>query len=327
VTTIGIGLIGVGRHGRRYAQHILRDLPGLRLAAFARRDPAERERLATELGAPGFADYRDLLAAPGVDAIVVTVPPALHEEIVVRAAAVGKPVLLEKPAAVTLAEGERMLAAVRGTGIPVLVAQTLRFNEVVERLLAERESVGEIHAVRVSQRFEPSPTPWLYDPQAARRGTMLHTGIHGFDLLRVLSGLEGESVSAVTTIVDRGPLEDNFNAQVRFRGGKALGTVAGCRATAARSGAVEIAGSRGMLVAEYAHRLAWRIRGSSIEPLELPPPASTIAAALGAFLRGVRGEAPMPVPLEEGLRSLALVEAAYASAHSGHPEPVPPLGS
>jgi predicted dehydrogenase len=322
VNAIGIGLIGVGRHGRRYAQHILRDVPGLSLAGFARRDPVERDRLASELGTPGFADYRDLIAAPGVDAIVATVPPGLHREIVERAAGAGKPILLEKPAAVTLEEGNHMLAAVRAAGVPVLVAQTLRFNEVVRLLLAERDSVGEIHAVRVSQRFEPSPTPWIYDTDAARAGTMLHTGIHGFDLLRVLSGKEGEEVTALTTTVDRGPFEDNFNAQVRFRGGRALGTVAGCRATAARSGAVEITGTTGMLVAEYAHRLAWRIRGSAIEPLELPPPVSTIAAVLEAFERGIRGGDPMSVPLEEGLRSLALVDAAYASAASGKAERV-----
>lgn len=325
MTPIGLGLIGVGRHGRRYAQHLKDGIPGLRLVAFARRDAVERERLAAELDVPGYPDGGALLEAPGIDAVAVVIPPVYHEAIVLAAAAAGKPVLLEKPAAVSLETGRRMLRAARAAGVPVLVAQTMRYNEVIDVVRREAEALGPLHAIRVGQRFEPSPTPWIADPEVARAGTLLHTGIHGTDLLRFLAGSEVEHVTCSTSVVGSGPFEDNFNLIATLDGGRLLGSVSGCRATAARSGAVEVAGREGMVVADHAHRWAWRIRGSRSEALEIPPPVSTLERVLRDFEATVRGTRPNPIPLEEGLASLAVVDAGYRAAASGRREPVAPV--
>ncbi len=156
MTRVGIGLIGGGKHGVRYAQHLARDLPEARLVALARRDPAAAHEQASAFGCRAYTDYRDLIADPAVDAIVVVVPPTLHGPIIDVAAAYARPVLLEKPAATTLADGRRMLAVVRTAGIPLMVAQTLRYTSAVRCLLAARARLGPIHALCLSQRFEPS---------------------------------------------------------------------------------------------------------------------------------------------------------------------------
>jgi predicted dehydrogenase len=319
---LGIGLIGTGRHGLRYARHLAEGIPGLRLAGIARRDAAQVRALADELGCPGPADYRELLAMPEVDAVAVVVPPSLHVEIVSAAATAGKPVLLEKPAALNLAEGKLMLRSVRRAGVPVMVAQTLRYNETVAALRNALPRLGRIHSLRVSQRFEPSPTPWIQDPALAGGGAMLHTGVHGFDLVRFLGGREAERVSAEVLVAGGGVIDDTFSAVLRLEGGSAVATVSGCRATASRTGAIEIAGERGQLVADHVLGTAWLVTGKTAEPLTIAAPVSTLVEALLGFSRALREDAPMPIPLLEGLRAVALVDAAYASARSGCAVPV-----
>src|SRR5262245_7076171 len=205
---IGIGLIGVGKHGLRYAHHLRDDVPGLRLLGIARRQPEVARGQAAEFGCRAYGDYRELITAPDVEAVVVVVPPSLHAEIVEAAAVARRAVLLEKPAAVGIAQGLRMLRAVRAAGIPLMVAQTLRYNSVVRAVMQAREQIGRLHALRISQRFEPSRPGWIDDPAISGGGITLHTGVHSFDLARVLSGLEADRVSCEMAAVGTARTED-----------------------------------------------------------------------------------------------------------------------
>src|SRR5271167_1348565 len=101
-----LGLIGVGKHGGRYARHIVQDMPGLRLAGIARRDLDAARAQAAELGCRAYGDYRELFAAPDIDAVIAVVPPTLHPDILDAAAAEHRPLLLEKPAAPSLEVGQ-----------------------------------------------------------------------------------------------------------------------------------------------------------------------------------------------------------------------------
>ena len=323
MSRIGIGLIGVGKHGLRYATHITRDLSAeLRLVAIARRDRAAARLQAAEFGCKMYDDYRELIAAPDVDAIIVVVPPTAHPPIMEAAAAARRPVLLEKPAAANVTDGQRILRAVRAAGIPVMVAQTVRYASVVGLLLQERETIGRLHALRLSQRFEPSRPGWIDDPAVAGGGMTLHTGVHVFDLARLLTGLEVDRVSCEMAKVGTARTEDNFAAVIRFGRGAVLASIAGSRATASRSGAIEMAGERGQLVADHVFNTASIVRGTVSTPLLVPPSVPTVLEVLRDFTRALRSGGPMPIPLEEGLRAVAIADACYASAGSGKAEPV-----
>ncbi len=317
-----LGLIGTGKHGMRYAQHILRDMPQTRLVGLARRNPDAARAQAEELGCRAYADYRELLAAPDIDAVIVVVPPTLHVDILEAAAAQRRPVLLEKPAAPTLEAGRRLLRAVRAAGIPVMVAQTLRYNGVVRRLMEERHRIGPIHAVRIAQHFEPSRPGWIDDPAIAGGGITLHTGVHSFDLARRLTGMEAEHVSCEMTQVGTARSEDNFSAVIRMRGGITVVAVAGSRATASRSGGIELTGTGGMLIADHVLNTAQLVQGTTATALPVPEPIPTIRDVLADFVTALQRGAPMPITLEEGLRAVAIADACYRAARSGHAEAV-----
>lgn len=216
-----VGLIGVGKHGRRYVRHVRQDIPGLTLAGVARRDAARVGAVARELGCRGFATYGELIAADEVDVVIAVVPPVLNEEIVTLAARAGKPLLLEKPAAPSVAAGRRMLAVVRGHGAWVSVAQTLRYNGVVQALGRRLPEIGPLHAVTLTQRFERSTLDWLDDPDRAGGGITLHTGVHSFDLVRYLTGAEVTAVTCAQGRVWTRRTEDTFAATLTLGGGGA----------------------------------------------------------------------------------------------------------
>jgi predicted dehydrogenase len=325
MSTLGIGLIGVGRHGARYARHICADFPNLRLTAIARRNRTLVEPQAAELGCRAYTDFREMIDAADVDAVIVVVPPTLHPEIVEAAAAARKPVLLEKPAAVSVAAGRQMLQQARRAGIPVMVAQTLRFNGVVRCLLAARERIGRVHALRLGQRFEPSRPGWIDDPAIAGAGMTLHTGVHCFDLVRILSGLEVDRVSAAISCIGTARTDDNFAATLQLDGGAGLATVAGSRATASRSGGIEVVGTGGQLIGDHVLNLAYEVHGATITQLELPPTTATVRETIAAFTDALRAGRPLPVPLEDGLRAVAIAEACYRAAANGATVTVEPI--
>jgi predicted dehydrogenase len=319
---LGIGLIGVGKHGSRYARHIVRELPGVRLVGLARRNFELARQQAQELGCRAYPFYGDLMAAPDVDAVIAVVPPTLHGEIIETAAALRRPVLLEKPAATSVAEGLRMLQAVREADIPVMVAHTLRYNGVVRAVLKARGQIGRLHSLSINQHFEPSRPGWIDDPTIAGGGIILNTGVHSFDLVRLFSGLEAERVSCELSSVHTAHTEDNFSAMIRLSDGVTLASIAGSRATASRSGPIELAGEHGQLVADHLLNTAVVLHGTGATAVPVPPPVVTVRAVVADFAAALERGAEMPIPLEEGLRAVAIVEACYRAARAGRAVPV-----
>ena len=312
-----VGLIGVGKHGVRYARHIRDDMPDLELVAIARRDPDRAAAQARELGARPYTDYRELIERGGIDAVIAAVPSALNLDIVRCAARAGLPVLLEKPAAPSLAAGRELLATVQEHPMPVMVAQTLRYNAVVRALFSARAEVGALHSLTLTQRFERSVLGWIDDPEQAGGGIVLQTGVHAFDLMRLLSGLEPDSVTCQTQMVHTRHTEDGFVATVRLGGGAALATVSCARNAGARNGHIELSGERGTLIGDHVLNRAYKVVGTTMEVLPLTPAVPTVREVLRDFIGAVRAGAPMPITLADGLRAVAVVDACYASARSG----------
>ena len=135
---IGVAIIGAGRvglfRGEVAARHPQVDFIGL---AEKRTDRAElvRDRIGADFVT---ADFHDLLARPEVTAAIISTDEHLHVAPVLAAAERGLPMLIEKPLATELAESERVLAAIRKSGVDAVVGYTQRFRR---RWLAAKEKV------------------------------------------------------------------------------------------------------------------------------------------------------------------------------------------
>jgi predicted dehydrogenase len=325
VRRLGVGLIGAGKHGRRYAEHLARDVPALRLVAVARRDAVAGGALARDLGCRLLPDWRALVDDPEVEAVVVVVPPSLHPAIAAAVAAAGKPLLIEKPLATTGAAARAVVETITRAGIPCLMAHTLRWNAVVETLRAAIPGLGPLQALMLNQRFEPSILAWLDDPAVSGGGIIIHTGVHSFDLVRHLTGHEVARVSCRMLRAVTVRTEDNFLATLELAGSETLVAVNGSRSTAGRSGLIDVAGREGQLQGDHALGFAHRVRGLVREPLETGGARPTVREALAAFARLVfDGERPRAT-VEDGARAVLIADACRRSAERGQPADVEAL--
>lgn len=120
------------------------------LVAVMRRDAALAEDYARRHNVPKwYIDAEQLIEDPQVDAVYIATPPAFHKEYAIKAMKAGKPVYVEKPMAMNVAECEEMLEASRQADVPLFVAyyrrQLPRFLKVKE--LLESGIIGEVRLV------------------------------------------------------------------------------------------------------------------------------------------------------------------------------------
>ena len=306
--------------------------PGHELAAVSRRELDAAQRFAERHGARRAYDSVEALLDDGqVNAVYVATPPHLHARETVLAAEAGKHVLCEKPMAMTTAEAREMIESCRANGVLLTVCHYQRFNARHQRIkrLVEAGAIGQVTAARInfSDRFPPQPGVWHHKPEISGGGPLMDLGIHCIDLLRYLCGPAASVVALVETLVDDSPVEDTATVLMRLASG-AQAVVTSHWTTAnhepERTNGLEIWGTEGSIVAapisakDSAGTLrvltAEGMQDYSIEPGG-PRPHVGLLVAIG---EAVAGKVPNPIPGEEGLAGLAVVEAAYESAGSGH---------
>ena len=137
---LNIGIIGTGKHGSRYAAHIIKDVPNMRLAAISRRSKTGREQ-AQQWNCVWHREWEALVDDPAVDAVISAVPPALNRRIAEACSASEKPLLMEKPLSVTAADARAIVSMFRERGVPLTVGQTLRYNPVVQGFARARQDI------------------------------------------------------------------------------------------------------------------------------------------------------------------------------------------
>lgn len=314
-----IGIVGTGKHGARYLLHATRDVPGLRVVAICRRDPEAGLAQARGHGVRFHADPRALVADPEVRAVVAAVPPSLHEEIALACVRERKPLLIEKPLGIDADAAFRIRDAVLAGGLPCLVGHTLRLNAVVARVRTLLERVGPIGQVVLTQSFEPTRLDWLDDPRRSGGGNVLHTGVHSFDLLRLLTGREALDVACLVERVATLRTEDSFVAAIRVGGvGPAvLASVVGSRATDSRAGSIRVVGRDAQLVADHVRGEVALLRGRGLDLEERVGDVPTVLALLESFTGVASGRVEPVAGVRDGAAAVAVADACYRSAESG----------
>lgn len=122
-----VGVIGLGYFGERHAR-VYDQLAAAELVAVCDRDASRAERVASELEADAYADFRTLLARPDIDAVSICLPDREHTEAAVAAAESKKAILLEKPLAHDAAHAGEIVDAVERNGVRFMVGHILRFD-------------------------------------------------------------------------------------------------------------------------------------------------------------------------------------------------------
>ena len=315
---IPIGLIGVGRHGSRYLQHLLSVETGGRLIAISRRNMEEGIRLATEHSLRFYPNYHDLLADSAIQAVLIVTPPSLNLPIALEAIQHGKAVLLEKPLALNQSQGRRIVEAATKAKIPFMTAHTLRYEPAIRQLQDIASSLGQWQYLVCTMRFETRPASPEKNTSWNNYGALMEFGIHLLDLVRVLTQDEVHSVSAD---IDRPTAQDpEHRAYIKLITRRGLPCYLDIsRVSQGRVTRAEIMGAEGQALADWTTGIVRKISsGNKISDYPCPP-CATLVEVLRDFCQAIRTGSPMPVTAEDGLRAVELADACYKSAQTGKP--------
>ena len=151
---VRLGIVGCGEVVQIIHLPTLTMLPGqFTVTAVCDVSKAVRDLVGERWGvAARYADYRDLVRSPDVDAVLITNPHAYHAETVIAACAAGTHVLVEKPMCLTLADADAIIAAQAAAGVTVQVGYMRRYAPAfVEACRVVREEMGAIRLARVHQ--------------------------------------------------------------------------------------------------------------------------------------------------------------------------------
>jgi predicted dehydrogenase len=197
-----LGIVGLGVISRYYLRAL--PSPDWELAAVCDRDPD----VLAGLDVPTYLDHRDLLAAGGVDAVVVNVPNDAHHPVVRDVLAAGLPVCVEKPLATTLADGEELAALARDRGVPLLVAFHRRYNDNVLALRDALTAPVRHLTVRYHEKIEEhvGRDRWYLDPGRCGGGCVADNGPNAIDVVNLFLGpveLTGATITRDGAGVDR----------------------------------------------------------------------------------------------------------------------------
>ena len=187
-------------------------------------------------GAEAFADYRELLAHPEVQAVYIATPPFLHREMVLAAMAAGKHVLCEKPFMLNQAEAREIAAAHAATpglkvaccssrfhaGTPVRKARELIANGAIGRL----QRIRFLHALPLPKPLA-AMAPWKQKRATSGGGRLMDWGVYYLDWLRFLLGplFDPAAIFARTEnwCWEEGDIDSGFSAEILLGSGISIG--------------------------------------------------------------------------------------------------------
>ncbi|MDM4768445.1 Gfo/Idh/MocA family oxidoreductase [Pelomonas sp. SE-A7] len=276
----GWGLVGPGRIANRFAE-ALGGIAGARLHLSQARDTGKAAAFAERWGGGVTASLDQLLSDPGVDAVYIATPHALHGDAIRACLLAGKPVLCEKPLVPSLAAAEPLLQLASERGVFLMEAMWTRFLPAYQQLaqwLAEG-AIGELRGLQSSFCFPApySPENRCFAPELAG-GALLDIGIYNLAATRfVLEQAFGQcpEPDRIETLGRLAPtgVDAQIAASLVFED-LGLASQFVCSFDAVSDNALVIQGTRGQICLPrdfwQATALELRVHGQAAERVEAP---------------------------------------------------------
>jgi predicted dehydrogenase len=322
--TLRVGVIGVGSMGRNHAR-IYADLPETELVGVADADLDAATEIAGKYGAQPYHDFEKLLDDGQLDAVTVAVPTVEHLAVAIKVIESGINLLIEKPIAFNVEEGERIIEAANRAGVKLMIGHIERFNPAV---LSLKQQLADGVLGRVFQIDARRQGP--FPARIADVGVVIDLAVHDLDVMRYITGEEIVRVYAETERRIHSSHEDLLTGLVRLDDGT-VGTLTINWLTPTKIRELYVTGERGMFRVDYltqdlyfyenatADSADWEtlrmLRGVSEGRMirHVVAKKEPLRIEQEAFLAAVRGEINVPVTGEDGLKVLELAHAIVTS--------------
>lgn len=338
----GFGIVGAGLISRFHAKAIA-ETDRATLKGVYSRTKSKADRLAGEHHCRAYDSLEEMLADPAIDIVCICTPSGLHLEPALACIAAGKHCLIEKPLEITTARCDQIIRAAGRAGVKAGVIFPSRFYEAEKRLkeALDKKRFGDLVMGDAYVKWYRTPEyyqsgiwrgTWQYDGG----GALMNQGIHSVDLLQWYMGPVASVQAVSTNAAHKGiEVEDTIIAIVEFENG-ALGTIE-C-STAIFPGSlkrIEVRGTAGSAVLEEDRLIEWAFKEEreedgdirqSMKEGNLSSGGASDPAAISFkghqmqiedMLGAIESGREPAIPTEEGKKSVAIIEAIYASARSG----------
>jgi len=284
----------------------------------------------------------DVLSRPDVDLVFVASETSKHADLVVAAAHAGKAVALQKPMALSLADCDRIIAAVESSGVWFSLCFQMRYDPANRRMkeLVQGGALGKVgvlrrrHCISVlfNEAFVKGPSRWHVDP-AANMGMWMDDASHATDFIYWMLGAPCSVVAEIGNILTNVAPDDTGCALYRFPRG-ALAILLNSSVTHAGENTTEIYGDRGVLIQNWGDGVSTPLAPLGAEavryydsqqpergwqPQGIPVPAGhgeRINAVARHMLDALRMGEPT-VTARDGKVSTGMVLGAYRAAQKG----------
>jgi myo-inositol 2-dehydrogenase/D-chiro-inositol 1-dehydrogenase len=322
---LNICLIGAGRIGKVHAMAVDK-VPGARISHVVDPFPQGAEAVAARFGAQ-VVSMDAAFASDDVHAFIIASSTDTHSPLLERCAAVNKPVFCEKPIDLDYARAAACVKAVDAAGITCMLGFNRRFDPQFTHLKAQMDAgvIGKLETLIITSR-DPAPPPAAYI--AVSGGLFRDMMIHDFDIARWLLGEEPTRLYATgSVLVDAaiGEAGDIDTAGVTLE--TASGAIAvitnSRRASYGYDQRIEAFGAEGMLQA--GNQLENTVQFSGAQGVTAAKPqfffleryAEAYRIELSRFVEALQNKTPPPTTADDGLKALALADAALRSLQSG----------
>jgi UDP-N-acetyl-2-amino-2-deoxyglucuronate dehydrogenase len=337
----GFAFIGAGAIAKFHARAVAAANGGALIGVASRR-LGSAQAFAHEHGmAHATDDVEELLKLPGLDAVCITTPSALHLEPALAAIRARKHVMIEKPLDSTVEGTDHILDAAAKAGVRVGSIFQARFGDAARQLKAAIDAGRFGRMVLASCTVKWNRTAEYYTGWKGRLaedggGVIMNQAIHGVDLLQWFAGMPVEVFAWATQRVHAIESEDTCVAALKFADG-ALGVIEGTTATwPGWSRRLEICGEHGSAVMEDDDITRWDFRVEQPQDAQIRAMRESAAMGSGAaapmnikieghlrqiqdFIDGIRENRPFFIEGAEARKAVALVRAIYDSAECGQP--------
>lgn len=339
--TVGLGVLGFAHaHVNAYAERWRREPAlGVRLVAGWDADDARAAAARDTHGVDRAGSAADLLARRDVEAVLIASETAFHAGLVEQAAAAGKSIILQKPLALTLEEADRMVDAVRRSGVRFTLAWQMRVdphNLKIRELLAGGR-FGRVFQIRrrhtlPTQLWKDFDRSWHVQPEL-NRDIFADDAAHAIDFIYWLRGRPVSVMAELGTLGNPAIPNDNGIAVFRYADGSFAEVSCTFNAVAGEL-VTEVVCERGVIVGHYGDvpscnnpwppggiQLKWYLADESRWTVSDLPDIRQhgeriggLAGPLADFLAGRRG--PLAT-VEEGRDVLRMTLACQASHAQG----------
>jgi UDP-N-acetyl-2-amino-2-deoxyglucuronate dehydrogenase len=332
---LGMAIIGAGMVANTHVT-ALQGLPEARISGVYGRDPTKTADFAAKYGLRTFASYEEVLADKDTDIVCICLPPGLHVDFGLRAAAAGKHLILEKPMDINVAKARKLIEEYRARKLTLSVIFQNRFTPAAQRVKAALDAglLGRLILGDAYVKWYRSPeyyasNAWRGTWQVEGGGALINQAIHTIDLLQWFMGGVKSLSGMIRTAIHKIETEDLGVAAVEFSSG-ALGVIEGTTAvTPGYKERIEIHGTKGSFTLTGGLVTEWKVAGcleeDYLDEVKISYGATNSPAISDvnhrAQLRDIiaainAGRDPL-VTGEEGIKSLEIVLGIYESSRNG----------